>query len=540
MVTRRRGSVLALLGEVPAALLIGLTFMTSAVLLMGTIIDAPLREPYAAPALLVFTLATSTGATWWLSAQSRPSLGWVGLFPTGWIAGLGLLQLELHRPESFEWFIGGDNVRHVGLVAELVAIGDLSYSDNAYPRAWHSALSLIWLVGDKELDEGSFQSFIALNATATWFLFALLVLATGNLAAALVKGMRPSRELLASGCAFVAGCWLMTPRFMADTLALGFQTTLLASVVLAVAARECVIDRKDRLHSFAVLVAMVVLMAHTWQLLVPVVALPAVVVGWRLINAGRRTVVVALVLTTAAAVIGLPPVLAAFTGPGVGAAAAPGVSNVPGWPVLLVSSAAAAFVASKLPGRNALATVALVFTPTLGAALIAILLDVSISSYYPSKLLWHTVALGLSFLATLSVTAVARSSRSTPLVRLGGVLVGIGTMAFVLWGLVTPLGSQFNAWSSVDAKRVMGAVTTPGASEAQGIWMGSPTESAVTRTLLASVRGELVFDDRLTVTEECVALRAAPEPTVLTSQPVAEARLRYDCVDRLVILAAHR
>lgn len=532
-----RWAVLPLLvAELPAALLIGLTVTTVVVLSLGVIIDAPLRVPAVAPALLLLFLGTSAAAARWLSERVSPSLGRIGFVPAGWVLALGLFQLVSRRPYGTEWFLGGDNVRHVGLVSELVTSGVLTYDDHPYPRAWHTLLSLVWLTGGEDLDERSLESFVLVNVSGTWFLFALLVLATSNLAATVAQRLEPYGTRVAPVAAFAAGCWVMTPRFMADTLALGFQTTLLASVVLAVAARECLIDDRQRWRRYAVLVVLVVLVAHTWQLLVPALVVPVAIMGWKLVRSDRQTSVVALASTAVAAVAAWPPFAAAFASLGVGAAASAGVAPRPAWLFFALASISMAWVLRRLPAREMAATGSVVFTPLLVAGALTVASGISLTSYYPSKLVWHASTVGIAFLAPVALAGVVRARRSVAPARIGGVVVAVSASVFALWGLITPLGSQFHAWSTVDAERVMGAVALSDSSNAKGVWMDSPTESAVTRTLLAAARGTVLFDDQPTVAEECEALRAAPTPIVVTSHPVGATKTRYGCVDDLVVL----
>jgi hypothetical protein len=110
--------------------------------------------------------------------------------------------------------------------------------------------------------------------------------------------------------------------------------------------------------------------------------------------------------------------------------------------------------------------------------------------------------------------------------------------AFVLWGFATPIGSQLGWWSTVDSSRVIRAAVAPGSSQAQGVWLATPTESAVTRTLVSVLRGETLMEDRPSVTDECVALRKARRPVVISSRSTTATVNRYDCADDLFVVAA--
>ncbi|SFA95795.1 hypothetical protein SAMN05192575_102131 [Nocardioides alpinus] len=535
--TSPRFSPRVLLSELPAALLVGLAVVTTATLALGEIEQAPLRHPVVVLTLVSLFVAVMSALTWWFSGRSTPPPSWVGLFPTGWVLSVGLVGLLSGGPERVGWFLGGDNVRHLALVAEIVDVETLDYSDASYPRAWHTGVSLVWLLGHHGVDESSLSSFIGVNAGATWLLFVLLVLATSNFAASLARIVSPQVKRVEAGAALVAGFAVMTPRFMADTMALGFQTSILASVILAVVARECVIRRRT-LESFVVLISGVVLMAHTWQLLLPAVAVPAAVFGWQLFRRDWRAKTVAAAIASVGALASLPPVLAVVAGPGIAATTAEGVVSEPAWIVLVGSLGAAAFVLRRLPQRRALAAGGLLLAPALFAAVLSATGNISLTAYYPSKLLWHSAALGLSYLAVVGVSAAVQATQATLPLRLGGALLGVFMACVILLGCITPFRSQMGGWSTVDPARVLAASTATGASGAEAVWLESATESAVTRTLLMTLKGGRLSADRLTVAEECVALRVAETPTVVTSHSEASAIRRYDCVGRLFVLTA--
>ncbi|GAB3035336.1 hypothetical protein GCM10011376_18980 [Nocardioides flavus (ex Wang et al. 2016)] len=517
-----------------------MSLVTVTALVLTKVADAPLRQQGIAAALLLLFAGSAAVVSWRLSEGSSRPTGWVTTVPACWVFAWGVAQLALQGPDAVEWFLGGDNVRHVGTVAEIVSTGDLTYADTAYPRAWHTVIALAWVFGGAALDESRILSFVLLNATSTWILFALLVLASSNLANAIAQRLQSQGWRAGAWAAALAGCWMMTPRFMADTLALGFQTTILAAIVLAVAARECVVGRTNRLNGYMVWVALVVLMAHTWQLLIPAVVVPAAVHGWRVAVSDAQARGRVLVLTSLGALGAAPPFLSAYTGPGIAASAAPGVSPVPSWLVLLASVIATMIVIRQLPRAEATGLGGVVLAPMLVGVAISGVLATSITSYYPSKLLWHTAAVGLGLFAVVTVSFVARAARAGPALRIGGVTIGTLASAFGLWGLVTPLGSQIHAWSTVDGQRVMSALEIPGSSEAQGVWMNTDTETAVTRTLIASLRGVALAADRMSVAEECAAMRESPSPVVVTSKSATAAHRRYDCVDGLQVITVHR
>ena len=125
----------ALLAELPNGLLIGLTVLTVTVSGASELSEAPLRQPVVALVLTVLVVSLVAVTTLWLSDESEPSLGWIGFIPTGWMVGLALAGLLIGRTDRIEWFLGGDNVRHMAFVAEIVDAGLVDYSENVYPRA---------------------------------------------------------------------------------------------------------------------------------------------------------------------------------------------------------------------------------------------------------------------------------------------------------------------------------------------------------------------------------------------------------------------
>jgi hypothetical protein len=43
-----------------------------------------------------------------------------------------------------EWFLGGDHVRHLMYVPEMQGDGNLTYAEQAYPRAWQTLVTAEW------------------------------------------------------------------------------------------------------------------------------------------------------------------------------------------------------------------------------------------------------------------------------------------------------------------------------------------------------------------------------------------------------------
>lgn len=532
-----RVTLQALLEELPVALVVGTSATTVAAMGISWLGQAPLRAPAVAPALILLFLSSVVVAMRYLLPHSAPERAWLCFAPFGWVLVVGAASLVVARESRVEWFLGGDNVRHLAYVADIVGNGALDYSENPYPRAWHALLAIGWLNFDGDVTADSLPGFLAMNAMATWVLFAVLVLATSSAAAAIARGVGLSgRQVMAS--ALIAGFVVSTPRFMADTMALGFQTSVLAAVVLAVLARECVIERGSSVRRALVLTSSVVLMAHTWQLLLPAVVLPALILMWRSREPDPATSVKVLLLAAAGAVACFPPVVAVVTGFGAGHASLHGVVGSPPWLSLGLSLVAGMSVLPRLTRTSAVAACTVLAGPTLVAIGIAVAFSIPLEAYYPTKLLWHSAVIGIILIAPCSVMMSRAAAVRVLPVRLAGATLTLAATAFVLWGLVTPLGSQLGWWSTVDSSRVIRAAVAPGSVEAHGVWLDTPTESAVTRTLLSILRGEAVIDDRPSLADECAALRTAREPVVVSARSTTATVDRYDCVDGLLVVTA--
>ncbi len=216
-------------------------------------------------------------------------------------------------------------------------------------------------------------------------------------------------------------------------------------------------------------------------------------------------------------------------------------------PALLVLVGAACFVglAVRLHGASVTTVAVVALLPALTSVVIAVVQGISLGSYYPSKLLWHTAVAGLPAVSVVVGLALhqvlARHGR--PGISPVRIVAGAATGLLILYGLLMPWGAVLGVWSSVDGGQVLKALRTPGAQTAQVVWLrSSPTTDAVTRSLLDAFRAPATRDRApqaaLSIPEECRLLEAASSPVVLTTATDEETRSRYRCVSAVDILRA--
>lgn len=450
------------------------------------------------------------------------------------VLGVAIAGVGRGAPRGLEWFLNGDHPRHVVYVADTWVQGNLSYAVEGYPRGWHSALAAAWSLFGAGLDGAHLTRLMTLMAAASLLLSATLTFVLAHLAHALAarSGLSSAASV---GTGVVVGGLSLLNVFLANYQALGYQNSVLGAVVLGVCCRE-VLVRAGSVPSLLVCASGLVVVAHSWQLLLPpvgVAALWCAVVAVR--SQGRAARGAVAVLVPVSLVLGGPGVLAVVAGVGLGHAAEAG----PDSPVPLVILGAGLIATGCLAAlrRDRVTTCAAVVTtlPALTALSLAAGLGLDLMHYYPSKLLWQTSLLALPWLAVsvgVAVVVVRRRSTTTAvaLTRAVTVLAGLLTA----YTVVLPWGSQVGAWSTVEGDRVMAAVTEPGASDAVVVWLeGSPTTDSVTRILLDALRVDETRvrapQARLSVAQECALLQAADQPVVLSSAAEAAVRARYSC-----------
>ncbi|WP_210438157.1 hypothetical protein [Nocardioides xinjiangensis] len=438
-----------------------------------------------------------------------------------------LLGVVLTGREWIEWFLGGDNVRHVVVVSDLIHQGGLTYTD-PYPRGWHALVSTIWVATHHASPEEAISRFVQFVGAATWGLTALLMLTLGSTAVTVLQRVRVRGRLayLGVGLAGLAG---LLPRITSDLLALGFQTSILSTLVLAVLVREAFSDR-TRITSIAVSASCCVLMAHSWQLFLPIpVAIlgVAVIFAWPTCGATERIKIVGVAALVAPGC--WVPVVELLRTTDVQAVGLPGVAPEIPWSLIVLGSLAFLHVARwshdwRLVGTAGIA----VFAPALTACMLVAVLGVGLSDYYPTKMLGTTAVLSVPFIGA-SAAMVASAEALPRLTRRLTIAVALVVMTA---GVVSPAGALMGVWSTVRADVVLRAIEMPAAADADGVWMRSETETTVVRTLLDVHRPERApgaVRDGVTLAQECAALRAASRPVVLTTHNSDGARRRYSC-----------
>jgi hypothetical protein len=459
------------------------------------------------------------------------------------VVAYALATRMLPMGQRTEWFLGGDHVRHLLFVAEERAVGNLSYADQVYPRAWHTLLAAMWSTTGAGLNPAGLRSLVEVMASATWCLPAVLSIATGALAVEVA-----TRSGLSGGAAsatgLLAAAMVLWPPFLSVYQALGFENSLVGAIVLAVVARQVINSSEHTLRPLLVVLGGTVVCAHTWQLLLPAVGV-AVAQQWSRIarTRSRANVGVPLLMTLLGAWAAFPGVLAVVQKLGIQHATDAGVEAP--LPVALLLAGLISSTLLAVRGRRdcALALLWLItVVPALTAVSVALRVGIGLSVYYPSKLLWHSAALGL---VPLAVVAVAASSgmarhRIRAMASLARVIGPAVLSLVVAFALVTPAGAFVGAWSTSRGREVVAAITSPGAAHAQVVWLGARGDDTISRILLDFYRvdrtRERTPQPPLNVAEECELLRAATRPTVLSSAPPAQVRTRYACISGLRVV----
>ena len=445
--------------------------------------------------------------------------------------------------ERAEWFFGGDHVRHLVYVAQLRVDGVMDYSTNAYPRAWHSLIALVWSSSGQPSGPPNVHGviqLISLMSTGVWLLHALLTLTVGQLGAAL--GRRAGLAAKPAGMAgLIAGCITLWPSFLSNYQILGFENSIVAAVLLSVSARE-LLERPSSLQALATTAAVAAVMAHVWQLLLPVAALgfalSALAVARR--NPGHTIWVSFVGLVTVA--VAWPGISAVVTRVGLGSAVNGSVPSPLPLVVLPLSFLSLAILAFKFrTDRRVLGFAGLVGAAAGGALAVAAMIGTPVTQYYPSKMLWTAAVLCLAPLGVvaqqLAQALWSGSGRSfepgRPVLLVAGALLG----AFSLAG---PLFPVFGPSATADGPTTLGSLRAPDASSADVVWLPRGTaeetrfDSTTVRLMLEvfeARRGMAVRDQRSpTLAQECEILGRSPRPTVLSTASVEVVRRRYSCV----------
>ena len=531
-------------GDLPGFFVVIVAVVISVATVAGQLDWAVLRSRPGGVAVL--TIAALTGFVTWRWHQ-RGTLKDRGLrslalaMPALVVVAAAVVGTLRGVPLGLEWFLNGDHPRHVVYVADTWAQGNLSYAVEAYPRGWHSALAAAWSVVGAGLHGAGVVHLLEVMAAASLLLSALLALGLAHLGHAL--GIRAGLSRDGSVCVgvIVGGLSLLNV-FLANYQALGYENSLLSAVALVACGRE-VLLRAGSTIALVVCASGVLVVAHSWQLLLPSAALAALwcaVVTLRSHAAGPRRALVVLVPLTLA--MAMPAFVAVVGSVGLEHAAEVGPRSPV--PVAFLTLGLVALLGLTVARRDPAMTCLAVFTalPAVTALGLAAGLGLDLMRYYPSKLLWQTSLLVVSWLVVacaLGLRAVVSHATTASAVR---VAVGTTVGLLLIYAAVQPWGAQAGAWSTVDGRRVIAAVTAPGASNAKVVWLEDTlTTDAVTRSLLDVFRVEQTQkrspQARVSIAEECGSLRAADRPVVLSTASEGDVRRRYSsCSSTLEIL----
>ena len=440
-------------------------------------------------------------------------------------------------PEQVGWFISGDNVRHLLFVTQERLEGYLAYGSNSYPRAWHTLVAALWTAEGGEPDLDGLLQLLPLMATLVWLLYAVLALTTALAGRALAArvGLGPRLSALAG---LVAGSVTLWPTFLSNYLNLGFENSLLASILIAVVARE-VLERPESPRALLLAGCATALMAHVWQLLLPPLVVSLAYLVWTQRRAIRVRPVVFAGFTLLCVAVATPGVVAVVTQVGLDHATDAGV--VAALPVgfLPISFAAVAVVAWRHRHDRAVVAYAAAVAITILASLgLAAVVGIPPWQYYPSKMLWSAVVLALAAFGVglAAGVRVLWSSRGGAPARLLAVIVTGGLVALCFYNTTIPMRG---GWVHLTPSRALDALATPGAERAQVVWLPDdhdPTadvmDALISRILLDYFRAApaltLVQQSDLTMEQSCALLRQHGG-WVLSDQPVAEVKAHYSC-----------
>ena len=531
-------------GDLGAHVVVGLATVVSVATVGGWLGWPVLSNRPAAAVLVVSSIAVAVLGVRRLRPRStvvRGSAPWVLAVPALGVLAPTVVGALRGAPGGIEWFLNGDHPRHAVYVADTWAQGNLTYGVEGYPRGLHSALAAGWSVVGAGFDPSSAVRLLELMAVSSMLLSAVLALALAHLGHtfAVRFGLGEKVALLIG---LVVGSTALLATVLGNYQALGYENSILSAVVLVVCCREVLLRAGSGL-SLLVCASGALLIAHSWQLLLPSVAVAAGWCAWVAVrDGGRRQVLAVLACVLGVVALGAPGVLAVVNGVGIAHATEVGPrSPVP--VVVLVLGLLSTVVLSLRHREGAVWSVAgMTALPALTAVALSLTLRIALLDYYPSKLLWQAAVLALPWLA-VAVALVLRAAVArypgvaVPLRTVGVALIGL----FVAFALVQPWGGQLGIWSTVDGRRVLAAVTTPGATGSTVVWLqGTGTQDAVTRSVIDVMRvghtRSRAAQASLTHAEECALLAASPRPVVLSTAPEAAVRVRFACAPDLDVV----
>ncbi len=505
-------------------------------------------------------LCVAAGMAVWVSRRALLSMKLtdlpevVALSPALFLAGAGVWMATMPVTLATNWFFfWGDNVMRARDVSAIGALGRLDYSIWGGPAGWLAFVSLaVVSVTDSRGTPNGLLALVSTNAQMLWALYVLVCAATSLTAAALVRHFGPHRwaAALAGLGAGAVMCW---PPFFVFTMGAGFQSTIVLTLMLAVAAFEVLRARVGELHAVIICSAAVVLTAHSYPPGLPIAGILwlGAVARLRQGRGGRvdrRDLPVIVIMVCSA--LAIAPILQIFGGHGgdggVGISRVAMAGSVMRLPVeWVIPGILAATLCLIMPGRSRAAgwvgmAVLVAFLEPIGAWL---LLDVPLQSYYPTKLLWHVAALGVPLVWAWSMFGfVVLMQRSGSRLTKSAIALSVAILSVVVAaGLRSVLPAALGLWLPDDG-RVLRAATSANAPRAQVVWRAGENEVEDWRiqrlvSTYSTGRG-LPRDLSIPVglSEQCETLRAASAPGVLTTASQAEVAQRYSCAPGVVSL----
>lgn len=370
------------------------------------------------------------------------------------------VQVLAPRAAASWLFYGTDSTRHLALVDQIRASGQLDYSLNAYPGALHGLLA--WVSAPSAPDGGPAALLaydVRLLGAVTWLSLAVLLSTVATLTLRLGSVLGCSRKVTTCAALAASTFPLAVNGFAITFLYMTAAPSLVAVVALsclALAATERPDVRSGRLLPYLALTCLVtVAVAHLWQALVivPAACWLAVVLGrprelvadLRSLR-GRRLAGAAAVVATGALVTA-PALIGVAHAGGITIASIVGTVPAPPSSALVVCAVALVWAvrARAHDGVRAL------LGSALGLLLVAGVLlygsgHLDVTQYYVMKAGWFLVLLTLPLIALVTLRVLgagayrlwagaARLGRAARVVRVA--IVGIGIALVV--GFVIPL-----------------------------------------------------------------------------------------------------
>lgn len=346
--------------------------------------------------------------------------------------------------------VGWDSGAHTLASAALARTGDLSYDVNAYPRGLHALVALVISArGPLQATPEHLELLLRTQSSAVWVLHVLLT-ATVALATLRMGVLRRLSRRAAAITALGAGLLTLSPFVFSFTMMYGFQTSIALALVLATVTLELLTRRPPAL-STVLLAAAVTATAHTYQLALPVVAVPLLVKFVALLRTGAASWPVVWAAGAPLALAGWPPAWSVVVNTGVGTVGAEGVAGPLPTVLLVVGLACTGWLGWWNRHDWARSLVWTVLAMLVVAVTSAWLAGASLDDYYPRKLLWHVALLTVPVTATALASGLLRLASRTsdvPFLRLssatGTILIALAVTALAVPG---PYMAASGGWS---------------------------------------------------------------------------------------------